>query len=90
MEVSQKGLSHLVNAGRMRQLQYKDPVKVISESMTWGITGGIRSFSCSAGCLMWGDGLQRLLELYVVRRLILSNFCGDFLDPNAMGSKLVV
>ena len=67
-ECSQKSLSRPVNAGRMRLLQYHDPVRVSSESRTRGRTKRSRSFSCYSGCLTWSeDGLQRQRKPSVVQ-----------------------
>jgi hypothetical protein len=74
----------------MRKLQFKDPVKVTPESMTRGITGGIRSFARSAGRLPGREHGSPEATCTERRPLsiIFSNFCADFLDPNAIGSKL--
>ena len=74
-----------VNAGRMRLLQYHDPVNVSSESNTWGTTNRSRSFSCKSGFLTWSeDGLQRQQKPSVAQHSILfTNIDGDFLTAQS-------
>jgi len=78
-----------VNAGRMRLLQYHDPVNVSSESSTRGITDRSRSFSCKSGCLTWSeDGLQRQLRPNVAQlSILLTDIEGVFVAPE--GSTVV-